>query len=108
MGGRVGVPAGAAGSFHTGHSLMILGLGVDLCDIRRIEAVIARHGARFIERIFTPAERARADRQIERVRAATYAKRFAAKEASPTPWPSMTAASAICASSTGSRISSRC
>ncbi len=60
---------------------MVIGLGVDLCDIRRIEAVIARHGARFVERIFTPAERARADRQIDRVRAATYAKRFAAKEA---------------------------
>ena len=60
---------------------MILGLGSDICDIRRIEAAIARHGERFIARIFTPAERARADRRHERIRAATYAKRFAAKEA---------------------------
>ncbi|MBV9783281.1 MAG: holo-ACP synthase [Acidisphaera sp.] len=60
---------------------MILGLGSDICDIRRIEAAIARHGERFIARIFTLAERARAERRHERIRAATYAKRFAAKEA---------------------------
>lgn len=60
---------------------MILGLGSDICDIRRIEAVIAQHGDRFLERVFTPLERARAARRTEKIRAATYAKRFAAKEA---------------------------
>jgi holo-[acyl-carrier protein] synthase len=43
--------------------------------------VIERHGERFLARVFTPVERARADRRIEKMRAATYAKRFAAKEA---------------------------
>ena len=60
---------------------MILGLGSDIIDIRRIEAAIGRHGDRFLERIFTPVERAKAARRIEKIRAATYAKRFAAKEA---------------------------
>jgi holo-[acyl-carrier protein] synthase len=60
---------------------MILGLGSDICDIRRIERAIARHGARFLERIFTTTERARAARRTERIQAATFAKRFAAKEA---------------------------
>jgi holo-[acyl-carrier protein] synthase len=60
---------------------MIIGLGSDIIDIRRIEAVIARHGDRFLDRVFTPAERAKAERRTERIRAATYAKRFAAKEA---------------------------
>jgi holo-[acyl-carrier protein] synthase len=60
---------------------MILGIGNDLCDIRRIEAVLARHGARFTERVFTPVERAKAERRTEKLRAGTYAKRFAAKEA---------------------------
>lgn len=60
---------------------MILGLGSDICDIRRIEAAIARHGDRFLERVFTPLERAKALRRTERIRAATFAKRFAAKEA---------------------------
>jgi len=58
---------------------MILGIGSDLCDIRRIEKVIARHGDRFIDRVFTAAERARAERRATRIE--TYAKRFAAKEA---------------------------
>ena len=58
---------------------MILGLGVDLVDIRRIERTLARFGERFTHRCFTEAERARAERR--RQRAATYAKRFAAKEA---------------------------
>jgi holo-[acyl-carrier protein] synthase len=58
---------------------MILGIGSDLCDIRRIEKVLERHGERFIERVFTPIERARADRRAGRIE--TYAKRFAAKEA---------------------------
>ncbi len=59
--------------------MMILGIGSDLVDIRRIEEVIARHGERFLARIFTPIERARADARANG--AATYAKRFAAKEA---------------------------
>jgi holo-[acyl-carrier protein] synthase len=58
---------------------MILGIGSDLCDIRRIEKTLERHPERFKERIFTPAERARAERKANP--AATYAKRFAAKEA---------------------------
>jgi holo-[acyl-carrier protein] synthase len=58
---------------------MILGIGSDLVDVRRIESVIARHGERFILRIFTETERAAAERRARRVE--TYAKRFAAKEA---------------------------
>src|SRR5689334_6835983 len=60
---------------------MILGLGSDICDIRRIEEAIARHGDRFLLRIFTETERAKAARRTERIQAATFAKRFAAKEA---------------------------
>lgn len=59
---------------------MILGLGSDICDIRRIEKVLARHGERFVGRVFSAFERARAERRPAQ-RAATYAKRFAAKEA---------------------------
>jgi len=58
---------------------MILGLGNDLIDIRRIEAAIAKHGERFLARIFTDIERAKSDARANR--AASYAKRFAAKEA---------------------------
>lgn len=58
---------------------MIIGIGSDLIDIRRIERTLERHGERFIERIFTPVERARSERRKQR--AASYAKRFAAKEA---------------------------
>jgi holo-[acyl-carrier protein] synthase len=58
---------------------MILGIGSDISDVRRIAKVIERHGDRFIDRIFTPHERARAERRRNRVE--TYAKRFAAKEA---------------------------
>jgi holo-[acyl-carrier protein] synthase len=58
---------------------MILGLGNDLIDIRRIEETILRFGDRFLDRVFTPAERAKSDRRANR--AASYAKRFAAKEA---------------------------
>jgi holo-[acyl-carrier protein] synthase len=58
---------------------MILGIGTDLVDIRRIEQTIARHGERFIARIYTDVERARAERKANRID--TYAKRFAAKEA---------------------------
>jgi holo-[acyl-carrier protein] synthase len=58
---------------------MILGVGSDLVDVRRIERVIERHGDRFLLRVFTEAERAKADRRVTRTE--TYAKRFAAKEA---------------------------
>jgi len=58
---------------------MILGLGNDLIDIRRVEKSIERFGDRFLERIFTDIERAKSDRRANR--AASYAKRFAAKEA---------------------------
>ena len=58
---------------------MIIGIGSDITDIRRIEKVIERHGERFLSRIFTDTERARAERRAKSV--ATYAKRFAAKEA---------------------------
>ncbi len=60
---------------------MILGLGSDLCDIRRVEAVLERFGDRFLQRVFTATERARAERRSGRARTGTYAKRFAAKEA---------------------------
>jgi len=60
---------------------MIIGIGSDILDIRRIERTIERHGDRFLERIFTTAERAKAEKRTERIRAATYAKRYAAKEA---------------------------
>src|SRR6266699_1729571 len=58
---------------------MIIGIGSDLCDARRIAQAIERHGERFLARIFTDTERARAERRANRVE--TYAKRFAAKEA---------------------------
>jgi holo-[acyl-carrier protein] synthase len=62
---------------------MILGLGNDLIDIRRIEKTIATHGERFIARIYTEIERAKSERRAGTPvgRAASYAKRFAAKEA---------------------------
>jgi holo-[acyl-carrier protein] synthase len=59
---------------------MILGVGTDMIDIRRIEEAIARYGDRFLSRIFTQTERERSDGRT-RLRAASYAKRFAAKEA---------------------------
>jgi holo-[acyl-carrier protein] synthase len=58
---------------------MILGLGSDLVDIRRIEQAIERFGDRFLDRIFTDAERRRCDRRANP--AVSYARRFAAKEA---------------------------
>jgi holo-[acyl-carrier protein] synthase len=58
---------------------MIIGIGNDLIDIRRIERTLDRFGDRFIQRIFTPLEQKRAERRRNRVE--TYAKRFAAKEA---------------------------
>ena len=62
---------------------MIIGIGSDIIDITRIEKVIRRHGDRFIDRIFTEAERAKAERRSKMPKLiwATYAKRFAAKEA---------------------------
>jgi holo-[acyl-carrier protein] synthase len=58
---------------------MILGIGSDLCDVRRIEQTLDRFGERFLDRCFTEIERRKSDRRKER--AASYAKRFAAKEA---------------------------
>jgi holo-[acyl-carrier protein] synthase len=58
---------------------MIIGIGSDLIDITRIEATIRRFGDRFLDRIFTPVERARSERR--RLSVESYAKRFAAKEA---------------------------
>ena len=58
---------------------MILGLGSDLIDIRRIEKTLARHGERFLARLYTETERRKSEGRMQR--AASYAKRFAAKEA---------------------------
>jgi holo-[acyl-carrier protein] synthase len=58
---------------------MILGIGSDIIDIRRIERTLERFGERFIERVFTETERRKSDGRANR--AASYAKRFAAKEA---------------------------
>ncbi|MEA2881862.1 MAG: holo-[acyl-carrier protein] synthase [Bradyrhizobium sp.] len=62
---------------------MIIGTGSDLIDIRRVAKVIERHGERFLDRVFTDIERAKAERRAksEKMVVATYAKRFAAKEA---------------------------
>jgi holo-[acyl-carrier protein] synthase len=58
---------------------MIIGIGSDLCDIRRVEETLERFGARFIDRCFTQVEQEKSERRA--TRAASYAKRFAAKEA---------------------------
>ena len=58
---------------------MIIGLGSDIVDVRRIAKVIERHGDRFLDRIFTTVERTKAENRANAVE--TYAKRFAAKEA---------------------------
>lgn len=58
---------------------MIIGVGSDLVDIRRIDATLARFGERFIERVFTQIERQKSDSRANR--AESYARRFAAKEA---------------------------
>lgn len=58
---------------------MIIGIGNDMVDIRRIETTLSRFGDRFVERIFTATERTKSDKRVQR--AASYAKRFAAKEA---------------------------
>ncbi len=60
--------------------MLVIGFGNDLCNIERIEASIARFGQRFIDRIFTETEQAKANRR-QLTRTGTYAKRFAAKEA---------------------------
>ena len=60
--------------------MMVIGLGSDLCNITRIQNSIDRFGDRFLNRLFTDVERAKADRRVI-TRTATYAKRFAAKEA---------------------------
>ena len=59
---------------------MIVGLGSDLCNIERIQHSLDRFGDKFIQRVFTDVERAKAERRVL-TRAGTYAKRFAAKEA---------------------------
>ena len=58
---------------------MIIGIGSDLIDIRRVEKTLERFGARFVNRVFTDVEREKSDRRANR--GASYAKRFAAKEA---------------------------
>jgi holo-[acyl-carrier protein] synthase len=58
---------------------LIIGIGSDLCDIRRIEKILEAHGERFVTRLFTDIERAKSEKRA--ARAASYAKRFAAKEA---------------------------
>lgn len=58
---------------------MILGIGNDIVDIRRIEQTLARFGSRFVDRIFTDVEQRKSNKRL--LRAASYAKRFAAKEA---------------------------
>jgi holo-[acyl-carrier protein] synthase len=58
---------------------VIIGIGNDICEIARVEKTLARHGERFTNRCFTEIERKKSDRRKQR--AASYAKRFAAKEA---------------------------
>jgi holo-[acyl-carrier protein] synthase len=58
---------------------MIIGLGNDICDIARVDKVLARHGDRFVKRCFTEIEQQKSDRRAQRT--ASYAKRFSAKEA---------------------------
>jgi holo-[acyl-carrier protein] synthase len=58
---------------------MIVGIGVDLCEVDRLEAAIGRHGERFLTRIYTPAERAYCESKLNRME--RFAGRFAAKEA---------------------------
>ena len=74
-----GVEAGCERAISGSVRRMILGIGNDMIDIRRVEKSIARFGERFLSRVFTEVERAKSDRRA--LRAASYAKRFAAKEA---------------------------
>ena len=81
---------------------MIIGIGSDLCDIRRIEKTLSRFGQRFVDRVFHAGRAGKSDRRAER--AASYAKRFAAKEACSkalgtglrTACPGRTSASSTC------------
>jgi len=59
--------------------MMMIGMGSDLIDIRRIEKTLERFGERFTNRIYTELERTKSDKRMNR--AASYAKRYAAKEA---------------------------
>ncbi|MBS1000661.1 holo-ACP synthase [Acetobacter persici] len=61
--------------------MSVIAAGIDLCDMRRIERVIEQFGDRFLQRVFTATERARADRRRGQARIGAYAKRWAAKEA---------------------------
>ena len=61
--------------------MMVVGMGADLCDVRRVARVLERFGPRFTRRVFTVTEQARAARRTPALHAGTYAKRFAAKEA---------------------------
>ncbi len=61
--------------------MMVVGMGADLCDVRRVARVLERFGPRFVRRVFTATEQARAARRTPALHAGTYAKRFAAKEA---------------------------
>lgn len=61
--------------------MSLIAVGVDLCDMRRIERMLTRFDHRFMERVFTPQERAWAEKRCGQARIGTYAKRWAAKEA---------------------------
>ena len=61
--------------------MIVVGMGADLCDVRRVARVLERFGPRFVQRVFTATEQARAARRTPALHAGTYAKRFAAKEA---------------------------
>ena len=73
---------------------MILGIGSDLIDIRRIERALERHGQRMLDRLYTTEERARSQRR-PLLRAGSYAKRFAAKEACAKAVPALLFALAL-------------
>ncbi len=75
---------------------MIIGIGSDIIDARRIAKTIERHGDRFLDRIYTPAERAKAEGRAKPVE--TFAKRFAAKE--PAPRRSAPVSGAACSGAT--------
>src|SRR5271157_224166 len=77
--GEAHAPGDGGRARRRGVASVIVGIGSDLCDIRRIERTLARHGDRFVARCFTEIERRRSEARAGR--AASYAKRFAAKEA---------------------------
>src|SRR5690349_13521854 len=76
---RIALPVSPSPAGRGAKSRMILGIGSDLCDVRRIEKALERFGERFIRRVYTDTERRKAEARVGL--AATYAKRFAAKEA---------------------------